>query len=167
MRKLLIIIAILISSSVSYGQSYSFSQQNNGSLTVLPVVFMNLTTNGGTPNFDTESEYDNGITNTNYASIWVKANLPWLISVKAQSSTFTPLTTGASSNMPCSVISLKKSTATSYLTLTTSDQTLATGPLGDNLVSGNSFNVSMIFNPGWSYAGGNYRLNVVYTAVQQ
>jgi hypothetical protein len=167
MRRLLFILTILICSSDVFGQSYSFTQTNDGSLTVLPVVFMSLTTTGGVPSFTTDSHYDNGITNTSYAGIWVKANLPWFISVKAQASTFTPMTTGASTNMPCSVIKLKKSTASSYLTLSTTNQTLASGPLGDNLVSGNTFDVAMQFTPGWSYAGGLYRINVIYTAVQQ
>jgi len=167
MRKLLFILIAVLSISAAKAQSYSFIQTNDGSLTVLPVVFMSLTTTGGIPNFDTESEYNNGVTNTSYASIWVKANLPWIISVKAQTANFTPLTTGAASNMPCSVIKLKKSTNSTYLTLTTSNQTLTNGPLGNNLVSGNTFNVAMQFTPGWTYPGGTYRMNVVYTAAQQ
>lgn len=167
MRKALLIIIILFTAAASYGQSYSFNAQNDGSLTVLPVVFMSLTTTGGVPSFTTESHYDNGITNTSYASIWVKANLPWVISVKAQTANFTPMSTGAASNMPCSVLKLKKSTAANYITLTTSAQTLTNGPLGNNLVSGNTFNVAMQFTPGWGYPGGQYRMNVIYTAAQQ
>lgn len=167
MRKLLLILSIILMAGNASGQTYSFTRTNEGSLTVLPVVFMNLTTNGGVPSFSSEADYNNGITNNNFASIWVKANLPWIITVKAQNATFTPMTTGASTNMPCSVITLKKSTNTPWLTLSTGVQTLATGPLGPNTVSGNTFNVSMKFNPGWSYAGGLYRINVIYTASQQ
>ena len=99
MRKLLFILIAVLSISAARAQSYSFTQTNDGSLTVLPVVFMSLTTTGGIPNFDTESEYNNGVTNTSYASIWVKANLPWIISVKAQTANFSPHTRGAASNM--------------------------------------------------------------------
>ena len=166
MRKLLLILTIVLCSTRGFGQ-YSFTAINHGSLTVLPVVFMSLTTNGGVPSFTTASHYDNGITNTSYAGIWVKANLPWVISVRAQNANFTPMTTGASSNMPASVISLKKSTNANYLTLSTTAQTLATGQLGPNTVSGNTFNVAMRFDPGWSFAGGLYRMNVIYTASQQ
>ena len=167
MRKLLLIICIILTVGNASGQSYSFSAINYGSLTVMPIVFMNLTTNGGIPSFSTESDYNNGITNNNFASIWVKANLPWIITVKAQNATFTPMTTGASNNMPASVITLKKSTNSSWLTLGTNIQTLTTGPLGPNTVSGNTFNVAMKFDPGWSYAGGLYRMNIIYTASQQ
>lgn len=167
MRKAFVTLFILLCAAKGYSQTYSFNQQTDGSLTVLPVVFMSLTTTGGVPAFASEADYDNGITNTSYAGIWVKANLPWIITVKAQTANFTPMTTGASSNMPCSVIQLKKSTNSSYLTLTTSPQTLTNGPLGNNLVSGNTFNVAMRFNPGWGYPGGLYRMNVIYTAAQQ
>lgn len=167
MKRVFLILIIILSIGKASGQSYSFSQINYGSLTVLPVVFMSLTTTGGIPSFTTDAHYNNGITNTSYAGIWVKANLPWIITVKAQTSNFTPMSTGASSNMPCGVVGVKKSTSSNYVTLTTSDQTLATGPLGNNLVSGNTFNVAMTWNPGWSYAGGQYRLNVIYTAAQQ
>ena len=127
----------MLSVSKASAQSYSFNQTVNGTLTVMPVVFMSLTTTGGIPSFTTEADYNNGVTNTSFASAYVKANLPWLINVKAQNSTWTPLTTGASTNMPCSVLKVKKSTASSYITLSTTDQTFTTGPLGPNTVSGN------------------------------
>jgi hypothetical protein len=167
MRKLLLILTIILMACRSYGQTYSFSKTNDGSLTVLPVVFLSLTPVGGIPSFDDENDYNNGITQATYANAYVKANLPWIITVKAQNATFTPMTTGASSTMPCSVITLKKSTNTPWLTLSTTAQTLTTGPLGPNTVSGNTFAVSMKFNPGWSYAGGLYRINVIFTASQQ
>lgn len=167
MRKLLLILSIILTAGNASGQSYSFTANQEGSLTVLPVVFMSLTTVGGVPSFDDENDYNNGITTATYANAWIKANLPWIVTVKAQNATFTPMTTGASSNMPCGVISLKKSTNASWLTLTTTAQTLTTGPLGPNTVSGNTWSVSMRFNPGWAYAGGLYRLNVIYTASQQ
>lgn len=167
MRKLLLILTILFLANHSFGQSYSFTKTNDGSLTVLPVVFLNLTQVGGVPSFDGEDDYNNGVTVNTYANAWVKANLPWVLTVKAQNATFTPMTTGGATNMPCSVVTLKKSTNTSWLTLSTTAQTLTTGPLGPNTVSGNTFSVSMKFNPGWSYPGGLYRLNVIYTASQQ
>ena len=167
MRKLLLILIILFIADHSIGQTYSFTKTNEGSLTVLPVVFLNLTTVAGVPAFDDENDYNNGVTQATYANAWVKANLPWVLTVKAQNATFTPMTTGASATMPCGVISLKKSTNTTWLTLTTTAQTLTTGPLGPNTVTGNTFAVSMRFNPGWSYPGGLYRLNVIFTASQQ
>jgi hypothetical protein len=167
MRKLLLILTILFLANQSFGQSYSFQKTNEGSLTVLPVVFLSLTQVGGVPSFDDENDYNNGITVNTYANAWVKANLPWIVTVKAQNATFTPMTTGASSTMPCSVITLKKSTNSTWLTLSTTAQTLTTGPLGPNTVSGNTWDVSMRFNPGWTYPGGLYRLNVIFTASQQ
>ena len=167
MRKLLLILTFLFLANGSFGQSYSFSKTNEGSLTVLPVVFLNLTQVGGVPSFDDEADYNNGVTVNTYANAWVKANLPWVLTVKAQTANFTPLTTGGSTNMPCGIVALKKSTNSSWITLTTTAQTLTTGPLGPNTVSGNTFSISMKFDPGWSYAGGLYRRNVIYTASQQ
>lgn len=167
MKKLLLILTILFLAGQSFGQSYSFQKTNEGSLTVLPVVFLSLTQVGGVPSFDDENDYNNGVTVATYANAWVKANLPWILTVKAQTANFTPMTTGGSTNMPCGIVSVKKSTNTPWVTLTTNAQTVTTGPLGPNTVSGNTFNISMRFNPGWSYAGGLYRLNVIYTASQQ
>ncbi len=167
MRKSVLILFIILIAGNASGQSYSFTANQEGSLTVLPVVFLSLTTVGGVPSFDDENDYNNGVTTNTYANAYVKANLPWIVTVKAQNATFTPMTVGASTNMPCGVLSLKKSTNTPWLTLTTAAQTLTTGPLGPNTVSGNTWSVSMRFNPGWAYAGGLYRLNVIYTASQQ
>ena len=166
--------AVIGMSMAANAQNASATATQSVSLTLANGISLTFTGSGTSTGgavtlpFSTVSDYANGVTST-AQQLEVQSNLDFDVAVKANATNFTyagTYTTGTT--MPVSgVLKLKKSTASSYITLSTSDQTFTTGPLGPNTVSGNTFNIARQFTPGWSYAGGTYRLNVIYTASQQ
>jgi len=164
LRRLLIALFILISATTSHAQ---WSTTGSGNITVSTVLSITLSNQASTPTFTTASDYQNGKTITNYATIAIKSNVDWLVSVKAQSTYFTPQTVGASNDMPASVLGIRLNGNTTFLTMSTTSQTLKTGTDGNAAASGHTFKVDMKFNPGFNYAGGLYNMSVMYTVTQQ
>lgn len=120
---------------------------------------------GTTFSFGGANDYANGIEKTNYAAISIKCNYNWKLSVRATSSVFSA-SAGGSTTMPCSILTVRKSSG-SYMTVTTTPQQLAVGNRGNDLVAGNSFNIDIKANPGYSYNGGIYSLVLQYTITRQ
>ena len=166
MRKLFFIMILCLSSVCGFAQ-YTFSGSSSGSITVGTVLNMSFTNNAGTVSFSSASQYQNGQTISICASIAVKSNIPWLISFASNSASFTATGGGASTNMPASVVGLRVSSASSFTSLSTVNHTLATGNAGNTSASGNSFNLDLNLNPGFSYKGGTYSLSIVYTLTNQ
>lgn len=137
-------------------------------VSVQPVVALSLTQNANTNvTFATSAAYSNGLAVGNFCTLGVKANMPWLVSVNAQSSFFTPASTGADNNMPCGVISLRQAGTTTYFPLRTTSTTLKTGTQGAETANGNRFGVDMLFTPGYTYNPGIYNLSLTYTVTNQ
>lgn len=137
-------------------------------LTVQPFVNLGLTVNASnTVNFSTSANYLSGVTNSNYVTHGVKSNRLWLVNVASQSAFFTAASAGADNNMPCSIVSIKKSTNATFLNLSTAVQTLNTGSAGNTTATGNTYNIDMRFNPGYNYNAGIYNLSLVYTLTNQ
>ena len=166
--RILIFIATILSSAITAGaQGWSYSASTSGNIIVYSIQSITLT--GGTfiPSFTSLSDYANGKTAEDYLGVAIKSNKSWTLSVHAQNSYFTPMSFGGSTNMPASVLSLKDSTAYSYFDVSTTAQTVKTGNKGNTTASGNSFNIDLRYNPGFSYKGGIYTLGLVYTLSQQ
>jgi hypothetical protein len=163
---LLFILALILSSHYGVCQSYSYNGYASGNINITSVQNITFTANATTTYFNTIADYQSGKISTNYGTIAIKSNVPWHLSVSAQTATFTP-TTGGSTNMPASVLSFKLSTGSTYVSLSTSSQTLKTGNRGTTTTSGNTFNIDQKFTPGFGYKGGIYTLAVMYTLAQQ
>ncbi len=166
MKQLFIILALCgMSASCSYGQ-YGFSATTTGTITISASLSVTYTGLVGTFSIVSASDYLNGQTTNNYAKLEVSANIPWVIKVSANSALFTG-SGSASTNMPAGIVGIRVNGTSSFITLTTSQQTLATGNSGAPSSSGNTFNTDIHFNPGFSYNGGNYTLGLVYTLTAQ
>jgi len=128
-----------------------------------------LTLSGGSviPSFSSLDNYANGVAVDDYLSVGIKSNVSWTLSAMAQNAFFTPMSQSGSTNMPCSVLSVKQAAASNYITLSTTAQTLKTGSKGNLSTAGNSFTIDIRYNPGFSYKGGIYTLGIVYTLSQQ
>lgn len=165
MRSLLVILFLL--GAVRGEAQYSFSANLTGNITVFAI--QSLTMTGGTviPSFNTFEDYQNGIEVSGYLNIAVKSNVSWTLSVMAQNAVFAPMTANGSTDMPASVLGIKTNSMSSYLPSGTTAQTLKTGNKGDHNAPGNSFQVDLRYNPGFSYKGGIYTLGLVYTLTQQ
>ncbi|HEX8333561.1 MAG TPA: hypothetical protein VF622_13120 [Segetibacter sp.] len=115
---------------------------------------------GPTMTFSTADNYTNGVTADNAATLQVRSNKAYNVSVKAAAANFTG---PAGNTMPASVLQVKESAQTTYVALSSTDQ----GLLSNQARGTNSFGVSYKATPGFAYDGGTYTLNVVYTATQQ
>jgi hypothetical protein len=120
-----------------------------------------------TVTFGSANDLASGKTIASFSTITVKCNYNWQLGVKASTANFNATGGGASTNMPAGILKLKKSTSGSYLTVTTSSQTLATGSRGPTSASGNSFTVDALIEPGFSYNGGTYSIVLTYTLTRQ
>ena len=126
-----------------------------------------ITNLSGTVTFADANDYSSGQSISDYAQIAIKSNVNWSVSFSAQSANFTPMSSGASNNMPSSILSLRRDGMSTFNTLTTSSKSLKTGNRGNASKSGNTFNVDMKFDPGFGYAGGVYNIGILYTLTQQ
>jgi hypothetical protein len=109
--------------------------------------------------FSTADHYTNGVTADNAATLQVKSNKAYNVSVKAAAANFSSSST---TTMPASVLGVKESAQANYITLSASNQNLLTNQARGT----NSFNVSYKATPGFTYDGDTYTINVVYTATQ-
>lgn len=165
MKKLFLIIFVSLMGWKAKAQSFNSSTSGNFDIySVLSLTFTNLT---GVVSFNTPNDYFNGITVNNSATIAVKSNVSWQVSVATQSSTFTPMSMGASTDMPSSILAIRRNGNTTFTPMTTDSQTLKTGNRGPATTSGNTFDIDTRIDPGFSYSGGNYNIGVVYTLTQQ
>ena len=166
MKYILILLAAVFISVSGYGQ-YTFSGSTSGSITVSTVMAMSFTNNTGTVSFSSASNYQNGQTISNYASLAIKSNIPWKLTYAAQAALFTATGGGASTNMPCGIVSLKQSTGSTFTAISTTSTTLVNGNAGNAAATGNSFNIDMNINPGFTYKGGTYSLGIIFTLTNQ
>ncbi len=162
-----ILIALLILTTVTKARSQTWSTTGSGTITVGTVFSITLSNQAATPTFTTAANYQNGKTTLNYATVAIKSNVDWIVSFKAQASFFTPQTQGGSTNMPASVVGVRLNGNVTFLTLSTTNQTLKMGSNGPATLAGNTFNIDMFFNPGFNYVGGIYNMSVLYTLTQQ
>ena len=162
-----IIASVLILFTISRVHGQTWTTTGSGTITVGTVLNIALSNQAAAPSFTTASDYQNGKTTLNYATVAIKSNVNWITSVNAQATYFTPQTVGASADMPASVLGIRLNGNVSYITMSTVSQTLKTGNKGNAAAAGNTYNVDMFFNPGFSYAGGLYNMGVVYTITQQ
>ena len=163
MKKLSLIAILLVSAT------FFANAQNVGSATptqavsvVIKNVFdMNLTSSTTRSfSFDALTDYDNGLEVLNANTINYKTNKAWKVSVKALTSDFTG---GAGTTpMPASVIKVRKTGTTPYISVSGADQDLTTGTRGAS-----NFNIDYKATPGYSYEAGTYAVTLQYTLTNQ
>jgi len=165
LRYIITIFILFLFATGAEGQTWTNTV--SGTITVSTVLSITLSNQAAAPSFSTSSDYTNGKTTLNYTQVAIKSNVNWIVSVKAQSTYFTPQTQGGSTDMPATVLGFRLNGNVSFTTLTTTSQTLKTGNKGNAAVTGNTYNVDMKFNPGFNYNGGLYSIGMVYTVSQQ
>ncbi len=166
MKYIYIAILCFLSASV-YAQPKSFNGNASGTISVFSVMSLNFTNLTGVVSFNTPDDYFSGITLNNAATIAVKSNVNWQLSVSAQSAFFMPMSQGASSDMPSTVLGIRRNGNTTFLQMNTSSQTLKTGNKGAATATGNTFDIDTRINPGFGYSGGSYNIGVLFTLSQQ
>ena len=165
--KMYIFILLFIFVGVKSHAQYSFSASGTGTITISASLSLNYTALVGSFIINDINSYYNGISSNNAGTLAVTANIPWMLKISANSTVFTPSGGGACNYMPSSVLDVRLNGTSTYLPLTTTSQTLNTGNSGSPSTSGNTFNIDMFFNPGFTYPGGNYSLGLVFTLTSQ
>ena len=166
MRRIIWILFFLFPGIEALAQ-YSYSASTSGNINIYSIQSLTLTGGSVIPSFSSLNDYANGITVNDYLSVAIKSNVSWTLSVNAQNTYFSPMSQGGSTNMPSTVLSIKTSSSSNYFNITTTSQTLKTGNKGNTTSSGNSFDIDIKYNPGFSYKGGIYTLGLIYTLTQQ
>ncbi len=165
MRYCFIIIAFLALSVVKAG-AQGFTGSVQGNFIVYSTQSITVTALGGVISFDSPNDYFNGVIANKYANIKIKSNTNWLISFSAQSTYFTALSKGASTDMPSTVMGIRKNGHSTFKTLTTQSQRLESGSRGSK-GDKHDFDIDVNFSPGFKYSGGLYSIGVVYTLTKQ
>jgi hypothetical protein len=153
----------------------SYAQNNNGKendeyknsqvrFNLNPAFELEIDSPGDLPfNFETANEIEYGITKERFARFKIKATQPWTLTVKTQTPYFSASGRYASSDMPASVLKIRKSHTNTYIPLSYSAVTLFNGARGGSFTSGNDFHADINFTPGFDYSEGYYSITLVYT----
>lgn len=111
--------------------------------------------------FSTADNYNNGVIAESAASIRVRSNKSYNVSVKSATANFN--STSATVMPVSSILHVKENTQSTFRSITNTDQNLLT-----NQSRGvNVFKLTYRATPGFNYDGGTYSVNIIYTATQQ
>ncbi len=182
MKKIIIIAASIVSFGfAANAQTTSTAQQTvNLNLTdAIELVFVGSGTATGaavTMPFTTIADYTNGVTSS-AQQLRVRSNKKYNVTVKTNAASFTY--TGSATPVPTMPVSgvlgiivsqngtsgtiASPFSAATYATLTSASQALINNGVNG---SNQTFSVTYQGTPGFNYPGGNYAVDVVYTATQ-
>ncbi len=158
------ILLLMATGGGTFAQSYNGTAQGN--FIVYSIQSLTITGMSGPISFDSPNDYFNGVIAERYANLSVKSSVNWQLSFAAQSTYFTPLSNGGSTDMPSTVVGIRQSGQATFKTLTTQSQWLTNGSRGSETAKHN-FNIDVSFNPGFKYNGGLYSIGVMYTLTRQ
>lgn len=159
-----LVIGLLLAGLTGKAQNYTGSVQGN--FIVYSMQSITVTALGGVITFSSPNDYLNGVIANKYANVKVKSNNNWIVSFAAQSTYFTGLSRNSSTDMPATVLSIRKNGHTNFKTLSTQAQKLESGGKGSN-GDKHDFDIDVNFNPGFNYSGGLYSIGIVYTLTRQ
>lgn len=155
---------LVITTTGTWAQGLTGSVQGN--FIVYSTQSITVTALGGVISFDSPNDYFNGVVANKYANLKIKSNTNWLVSFSAQSTYFTALSKGASTDMPSTVMGIRKNGHSTFKSLMTQSQRLESGSRGSDGTK-HDFDIDVEFNPGFRYSGGLYSIGIVYTLTKQ
>ena len=181
MKKLTLIGIAILAFANAEAQTQSANTNQNLSFTTgdnISITFVSTGTNTGsvvTLPFSTVADFANGIESTDQ-QLEVSSNLGFYVDVKANAANFTYTGSSTTNNtMPVNTLGLMVTanntggsiqapfSSAAYASITSADQTFLSGcSVGTN----QAFAIKYKATPGFSYAGGTYTVNVIYTATQ-
>jgi len=162
MKRVVLLISIMIAANASFGQVQpKASISHNVAMNLTNAIEITFTRGQNVSfAFTTATQYQSGIANTNAATIRVRSNKRFNITVKSANTHFA---SSSATPMPVSgVLAVRVSTSSTYLNLSTSNINLIT-----NQNRGiRSYNLAYRATPGFNYDAGTYTANIIYTATQ-
>jgi hypothetical protein len=146
----------------------TFDRTLAATITVSNVLSLTLTPNSpASYSFSTISQIQNGLTISNINTFQIRSNKLWNLSVKSFTPVFSNSGTGSTPNVPSSVLQAIIASPATTVNISSSDQLLKSGPIGNISVSGNTFNMSLKATPGFTTGPGSYTISLVYTLTAQ
>jgi hypothetical protein len=162
MKRILLAACGILAINVAANAQASNSASHNVSLNLSNAIEISFTAGGSGVSmaFSTADHYNDGVVAANAATIRVRSNKAYNVTVKAGAANFS---SASATTMPVSgVLAVKESNQPAFTGLTASDQNLLT-----NQSRGvNNFNVTYRATPGFNYDAGTYTVSVIYTATQ-
>jgi hypothetical protein len=166
LKKILIFIFFIISNT-SFSQTI-VTRSANASVTVYSYIAMDLSTNGFLDfKFNNNQELLDGIILNNKFNIGVNSNKNWLLNVSTLTQSFISIGPDASTQMPSSILSLRKTTSNTFVPLSNSPKMVTQGSRGNDTQSGNNFKLDIKATPGYDYNGGAYAIVLLFTLTAQ
>lgn len=152
----------LIALMVSYAGIAQITANHSARLILTAAVEVSITRGQQvTMNFSTPSEYQDGVSTQNAATVRVRSNLRYNLSVRSATSHFVSNT---GTPMPVSgVLAVRLFPQGQFLNLSNTDANLLTNQNQGT----NNVNVAYRATPGFNYNPGTYTANIIYTATVQ
>jgi hypothetical protein len=159
MKALILALVALLSMLAAKAQH---SGSHSASLTLTGTIEIAITRGQQvTLNFNTPADYAAGITTLNAATVRIRSNFRYNLTVRSASSHFNSL---SATPMPVSgVLAVRVFPQGQFINLSGSDALL----LGNQSQGTNNINVSYRATPGFNYDPGIYTANIIYTATMQ
>ena len=159
MNKISLLVVLIVSTNIFvYSQT---SVTHSVKIIASPILELKFDENFNNREFSFQSisDYDNGKTNLKAAGLRVKSNKSWMVSVKASTPTFTPLTSG-NTDILSNAFFIRKNGSNNTIAIDTFEQSIASGTNGG--FDKNSLVFDYIAKPGYILPD-TYSLEITYT----
>ena len=167
-----ILLFLLLLSKTGWGQDMMATsgggttspQAALGYISVPSLMSLQVATNVNNVRFENPFDFKSGKHYSGFLNLKVVSTQPWLISMKTMSAFFTPLSQGASANMPVDVMRLKRTGTDTWVPLSSTTRPLL---YSDNKNISNNFLYDALFELGWNYRSGDYTTTILFTLSPQ
>ena len=154
-------------SSFCFGQS-TVSRTANATVYLSSYMSLDVTTNGYIDfKFNNNQELLDGISLSNKFNVNVVSNKNWILNVSTLTSNFLAIGPDANSQMPPSILSIKKSTLSTFIPLSNNPKMIVTGFRGNQTSTNNNFKLDIKATPGYTFNGGAYAIVLLFTISAQ
>lgn len=159
MKRLSLLILLMVALSSTQAQS-SYNQTHTASVSVGKISDITITSTNSVEVLNTV-DYETGTILNNFWTVQVYANSNWQVTIASATANFQQT---AVNTVPVSILSFRKNGTTTWKTLSTTNQIVATGSTGDNTVSGNNFGIDLRVIPTFNYQPGLYTVTINITS---
>jgi len=167
-RKICQIAIVACMACLSATAQRSLSGSIMPSETVQSVITFTLTSNSSpTITFSNGSDYTDGYVVLSFNTIAVQSNMPWNLYISSSTDNFTNSGVYSTPNTPASLLIYGVEGKSTKMTLSSTPKLLIAGPRGSYDKLGNTFDISLSIDPGYSYGPGTYTISTVYTISAQ
>lgn len=117
--------------------------------------------------FNSTEQMEQGITKPNAFNVEIKTNQNWNLSVSSLTPNFLALGPDSQTLLPSSILGLRKSNTSSFISVAQNPISLATGSRGSSTTGQNQFNLDLKATPGLNFDGGSFTIVVIFTVSPQ